>query len=56
MEPWSAKDAHSEGLEAQNGALEGLPVVAFRTTFMGSRIRIRIKVKLKKIVLDRLSL
>ncbi len=28
MEPWRAMVAHSGGLEAENGALEGLPVAA----------------------------
>jgi hypothetical protein len=48
MEPWRANDAHSGGLKAQNGALEGLPVVAVSfgtgTPFMRSRFWIRIEV------------
>jgi hypothetical protein len=45
MEPWRAVDAHNGGLEAQNGALEGLltSFCRFASLRRGPMIQIRIK-------------
>ncbi len=50
MEPLGVVDAHNEGMETQNGALEGLYSVdqcsQIRITLMRSRIRIHLSEKL----------
>jgi hypothetical protein len=48
IEPWRAVDAHKRGLEARNGALDGIYQWSqIPITLMRSRIRIRIRNKVK---------
>jgi hypothetical protein len=50
MEPWRAVNAYNGGVEAQNGAVEGLKTSGHGNTLMRSRIRITIHIKKKSLI------